>query len=47
MNLLVFMQQEKSALILTDTIATTPDGEPFMFTQAHTRSSTQQFGRAG
>jgi len=31
MSLLMFMHQEKSALILTDTLATTPAGEPFMF----------------
>lgn len=31
MSLPMFMHQEKSALILTDTLATTPDGEPFMF----------------
>ena len=29
MSLLMFMHQEKSALILTDTLATPPDGDPF------------------
>lgn len=40
MSLLMFVQQEKSALILTDTVATTPEGEPFMVTRRRTRSRT-------
>lgn len=36
MSLLMFMHQEKSALILTDTGAPTPDGEPLMFTRRRT-----------
>lgn len=31
MSLLTFIHERDSALILTDTLATMPEGEPFMF----------------
>ena len=47
MTLLMIMQQETSALIPTDTVASTLEGEPFMFTRRRTRSRTVPTTDAG